>query len=110
MNQMQLLAEIDKTQLFIRLFKAALQAAVLDRRYDPDQPRVPAGSPEGGQWASGGHRGESSSWMGLMLAARQQYDRDVFQCRMVGIEQCYAQAMVRWVACDKGHPIPPLNY
>lgn len=27
------------------------------QKYDPDQPRVPAGSPNGGQWASGGGAG-----------------------------------------------------
>jgi hypothetical protein len=32
------------------VLKAALR---LHRRYDPDQPRVPAGSPDGGQWTSG---------------------------------------------------------
>lgn len=26
----------------------------LERKYSPDQPRVPAGSPEGGRWTSGG--------------------------------------------------------
>jgi hypothetical protein len=35
----------------------------LDRaldKYNPDQPRVPAGSPDGGQWTSGGWEGGSS--------------------------------------------------
>ncbi len=30
------------------------------RKYNPDQPRVPAGSPEGGQWGSGGADAESA--------------------------------------------------
>jgi hypothetical protein len=30
---------------------------VLDRKYDPDQPRVPAGNPDGGRWTSGGSSG-----------------------------------------------------
>jgi hypothetical protein len=30
------------------------QATQLERRYSPDQPRVPAGSSEGGQWTSVG--------------------------------------------------------
>ena len=33
----------------------------LERRYAPDQPRVPAGNPDGGQWTSGGGGGSSSS-------------------------------------------------
>ena len=39
-----------------------------------------------------------------------QYKRDVFQCKMVGLRDCYAQAMVRLVACEQGKTIPPLNY
>ncbi|AVO44043.1 hypothetical protein C6569_02610 [Phreatobacter cathodiphilus] len=35
----------------ILVLKTALR---LHRRYDPDQPRVPAGSPDGGQWTNGG--------------------------------------------------------
>jgi HK97 family phage portal protein len=35
-------------------------AAGLERRYSPSQPRVPAGSPEGGQWASGGGGGSGT--------------------------------------------------
>lgn len=99
--------------------------------FDPNQPRVPAGNPDGGQWTSTGG-GEANSGMidrivrqetgrednrAPRLAAsdrqeecEQQYERDIFQCRMVGLASCYAQAMVRRVACEKGHPIPPLNY
>ncbi|TAJ28628.1 hypothetical protein [Bosea sp. (in: a-proteobacteria)] len=33
----------------------------LHRKYNPDQPRVPAGSPDGGQWGSGGGGGEPGS-------------------------------------------------
>lgn len=32
----------------------ALRALLPERRYDPDQPRVPAGHRDGGQWTSGG--------------------------------------------------------
>lgn len=40
-------------------FDAGLRAArlALWLRYDPDQPRVPAGSPDGGQWTGGGGGG-----------------------------------------------------
>lgn len=33
----------------------------LELRYSPDQPRAPAGSPDGGQWTSGGGGGSSGS-------------------------------------------------
>jgi hypothetical protein len=36
-------------------------ATGLERRYSPSQPRVPAGSPEGGEWTSGGRGGGSES-------------------------------------------------
>jgi hypothetical protein len=32
-----------------------------ERKYSPDQPRVPAGNPEGGQWTGGGGDGEEPS-------------------------------------------------
>src|SRR5581483_6598811 len=82
--------------------------------FDPNQPRVPAGNPDGGQWTSTGG-GEANSGMidqivrqearrednrAPRLAAsdrqeecEQQYERDIFQCRMVGLASCYAQ---RW--------------
>jgi hypothetical protein len=111
--------------------KGAEVARLLRAKYDPDQPRVPAGNPEGGRWtdAEGGlganTEAERSSGRAseprIQVAARRlspgraaecdrQYRRDVFQCRMVGLPACYAQAMVRLVACQQGTAIPPLNY
>lgn len=40
----------------------------------------------------------------------RQYKQDVFQCKMVGLPQCYAQAAERYGACLAGRPIPPFNY
>lgn len=45
-----------------------------------------------------------------LAACLEQYERDLFQCNLVGLKTCYQQAAVRWIACEKGHPIPPLNY
>ena len=39
-----------------------------------------------------------------------QYERDLFQCKMVGLPECYAQAAERYAACLAGRPIPPFNY
>ena len=47
---------------------------------------------------------------GLEAECKAQYDRDIFQCNMVGLPACYNQAMVRQNACLRGQPIPPLNY
>ena len=38
----------------IRRATARLKRANLTRKYDPKQPRVPAGNPDGGQWTDGG--------------------------------------------------------
>ncbi len=55
----------------------------------------------------------------LNLAARKrvnvqqcelQLERDLFQCNMVGLAGCYAQAHERYGNCLAGRPIPPFNY
>jgi hypothetical protein len=92
------------------------------RKYDPNQPRVPSGSSGAGQWTNDGSRSiisrENQDNDGsVQLAARRsqafcdaQYARDLFQCKIVKIRNCYAQAMVRLTACERGQQIPPLNY
>jgi len=63
------------------------------------------------------------SWQGIFDAIRPpkrkkideaecdaQYERDLFQCKMVGLRECYAQAMERYKACLAGQPVPPFNY
>lgn len=102
----------------------------LGRKYDPDQPRVPAGNPDGGQWtngndefdegAGGGGSGDNSEQLDQIAARRispaleaqcmRQYDKDIFQCRMVGLRACYAQASLRLANCLAGLPIPPLKW
>jgi HK97 family phage portal protein len=98
-----------------------------ERKFSPDQPRVPAGNPGGGQWTSeaemdvseSGERLDDQPW--TSIAARRipkareiqclaQYARDVFQCRTVGLPACYEQAALRYGNCLAGRPIPPLNY
>lgn len=103
-------------------FSSALARAELElREYDPDQPRLPAGQPGGGQWTSEGEPpGGLSRIEALVAAARGRrnteafcealYEKDLFQCRLVGISACYAQAMKRYAACLSGQPVPPLNY
>jgi len=108
---------------------------ILECRYDPSQPRIPAGSSGAGRWTDNGgsDSGTSVPYRDVAfraerdgdrprpgrfsLASRkrlseceEQFERDIFQCNIVGIRACYAQAMVRKVACERGHPIPPLNY
>jgi hypothetical protein len=39
-----------------------------------------------------------------------QLERDLFQCKMVGLPGCFAQAMERYGNCLAGRQIPPFNY
>jgi hypothetical protein len=107
----------------------------LKAKYDPNQPRIPAGQPGGGRWRDGDgvteladvsspqseyDHGADFELRDLILAARRQrvndaeclvqYRRDTFHCNMVGLRSCHAQAAQRYAACLAGHPIPPLNY
>jgi hypothetical protein len=40
----------------------------------------------------------------------EMHRRDLFQCKMVGLPSCYAQAYLRYTNCLNGKQIPPLNY
>lgn len=96
--------------------RARLHALLLGCKFDSDQPRD-----ERGRWVeTGASDDENAGLPTLMAAARRrrgveaecklQYDLDIFQCKMVGLPGCFAQAMERWSACMAGRPIPPLNY
>lgn len=91
----------------------------IERKYSPEQPRVPAGSRESGQWTSDG--GSSNSGQGARVAARRispareaecelQRRKDEFICKAFKSEACYGQAMLRYANCLRGLPIPPLNF
>lgn len=88
--------------------------------FDPDQPRVPAGSPDAGQWTSGGRTAERETGANRgRLAARSpsveaacllQYRQDTFICNTVGLRSCWQQAALRYANCLAGLPIPPLVF
>lgn len=91
------------------------------RKFDPNQPRAPAGNPDGGQWTSGGEGAAGGPSSTDLSAARRispaveaaceaQYKQDIFQCRMVGLRACYQQAALRYANCLAGLQIPPFNY
>lgn len=88
-------------------------ASTYAHKYDPDQPRVPAGNPDGGQWT-----GESGP---VRVAARRisealekecevQYSSDKFICNAFQSAACYNQAALRYANCLRELPIPPLNF
>lgn len=89
------------------------------RKYDPDQPRVPGGNPDGGRWTSDNGAHDATRDANTVVAARRkqneaecdmQYKLDIALCRMVRTPLCYARAMDRYVACMGGGPIPPLQF
>jgi hypothetical protein len=43
-------------------FNAALAFDEFRRKYSPDQPRVPAGNPDGGQWTDAGGGGGGAAY------------------------------------------------
>jgi len=90
--------------------------------FSQDQPRVPAGHPDAGQWTSGGSPSGAGSdgnplqslvaatGRGLRAICEAQFDRDIFQCRMVGLRSCYEQAYQRYAPCSARQQIPRFNY
>ena len=95
-------------------------------KYDPNQLRVPAGNPDGGQWTSGGadfeDRGDIQP-ASYRLAATgpqsaaycwNQLTIDNLYCGALRpssiVAACRSQAMQRYAACLAGHPIPPLPF
>lgn len=84
-------------------------------KFDPSQPRVAAGNTDGGQWTSAnGLGGQRIAARRLSPAAEAECEqlrlRDEFQCRMIGLRACWAQAALRYANCLADLPIPPLNY
>jgi hypothetical protein len=86
-------------------------------KYDPNQPRVPAGNPDGGEWTTDDAQDSATRYSSRpVLAARGnqaecdlQYKQDTFICQSVGTPLCWSSAMERYAACLAGHQIPPLR-
>ena len=85
-------------------------------KYSPDQPRSPAGKPNGGQWID---RDRAHEAMGLFNEANRakcelQYDSDLFQCSLAASarsrQACREQAQSRFTLCMKDQPVPDLIY
>lgn len=85
----------------------ALRLEALLRKYDPAQPRVPAGQSTGGRWVGGVL--VAGTWDETKRAECElQYKEDIFQCEMLPWNPfCRDQARSRMTACMKGDPIPP---
>jgi len=56
----------------LRRLRVAVAATGIVAKYDPNQPRVPAGDPDGGQWTSdGSFNGANDFQNSFSLAARR---------------------------------------
>jgi len=117
------LTAVPKTlQVRLEIMKAIRTLFAQDHleKFDPDQPRVPAGNSDGGQWTNEGGKFRPKDTSGnITTAARSrmseaeceaQFEEDLAICRRVRLDACYGQAMARYAACTSGHQIPPLNF
>ncbi len=105
-----------------RLSRAVAADGVL-AKFNPDQPRVPAGNPDGGQWISDGGELGNDFPSSFQLAARRgrsarycmaQYAIDMLFCSSLEPAStravCREQAALRLGNCFAGRQIPPLSY
>jgi hypothetical protein len=95
------------------------------RKFDSNQPRVPAGNPDGGQWTTAPSGLESAADDGSptdISAVRRrpaswcwnQMRIDMLYCATLyppwRVAACRAQANERYAACLAGKPVPPLPF
>ena len=90
------------------------------QKFDPNEPRVPAGTSDGGQWTSeGDDRNTNTTNSTVVMAARSrqseaecnaQLAADGIICNALHSRACWAQAMERYSACLRGREIPPLSF
>src|SRR6218665_2185043 len=103
--------EATKQRLNWGMAKARLTMALIGigdmiSKFDPDQPRVPAGQPTGGQWVGANKIRLAGKWNERRRdVCEAQYELDMLQCRMVLWNPfCADQARSRMTACMKGNP------
>ena len=92
------------------------RAELFLKRYDPNQPRVAAGTSDAGRWTDADGTVTSSREhvaMAKRLTEEQcwaLYDEDTFHRKMVGLRSCHEQAAFRYSDCLAGFTIRPLSY
>jgi hypothetical protein len=73
--------ELIGLKALVEQWRAALRAQALGRKYSQNQPRVPAGNPDGGQWTDGGGLTDFSAarrGRGHHYISRQLFDKKPF--------------------------------
>lgn len=127
-ENIDLLGRLSEKATFRLRLTRAVSAARLLRKFDPNQPRVLAGNPDGGQWTGGsvvnddvtGSAGlQPASYLLAAAGASIQYcmNQNTIDMLYCGTLQpawyraaCRAQANERLAACLTGKPLPPLPF
>ena len=102
---------IDKAIRMCRLLRQA-ELAELDAKYRPDQPRVPAGNPDGGQWVDAGG-GDGTAAAGVAATApggRNHHPRRGGAASGTGCRQAPAAAASRRADCDRCRAPAPARW
>ena len=93
---MRRIFEVDLWEVSIVVFPllaGARVSAAKDRKYSPDQPRVPAGNPDGGQWTSGSGAGMRRSPQGAkprddVVLAQGDFGIQIAEIPVAGGRRC----------------------
>jgi hypothetical protein len=91
-----------KLSLFILELKVYTFISLLERHDNPDQPRVPAGNPDGGEWTSGGGGGLPASGRTattLLVAGSTKNFR--YACRILKLDPKKASIVLHAVKEDE---------
>lgn len=123
-----MLGRLSEKATFRLRLERVISAGRLLRKFDPQQPRVPAGNPDGGQWTSDSSENDvpdsagpqpapyllAASGAASILYCMNQNTIDMLYCstRQPAWYRaaCRAQANERLAACLAGKPLPPLPF
>ncbi len=108
------LREIQQAVLGLKLHLTAFQIRAIVSKYDPNQPRVPRGRPDGGQWTDGSDAGRTrvagkyDPSRASICDAQLALDEEL--CRMAKSSLCWSLAIDRHAACMKNNLVPTLRF
>lgn len=113
MDRVERMLGLGRHQLLeLRSEMAALRLRLALRAFDRNQPRWPAGRPEGGRWRPAGG-GQAKLVAAFDEGRRMQCDAqralDEELCAMQFGSWCWDSAAERWNNCMRGMYIPPLK-
>lgn len=90
-----------KLSLFILELKVYSFVFLLERHYNPDQPRVPAGNPDGGEWMDGGRRLPASGRTAATLLVAASTKNFKYACRILKLDPKRASIVLHAVKEDE---------